>query len=693
MAGPEPYDDLDAWRRDAVRWALFLLDDFARRWLGPPGGPGPAVWAQWLADPTRSAELCGRLGTQPAADPEARSSLVAHAQVMRDRASVTTPMPPLPTLAQRLTLSRAEEDILRLLWALQTSPEVDRLARVLWEDSAPGTGLDFLVACLSTDVGARSEVQRALGGTAPLRRTRLVVLLNKQVRWSRAALAEPVVDLLSGRVPALKPPFELRDEPVLVPADFLMTEAVRERMAQAEEDQPVRIWVVAPPSAVMADVVHALAATHDRPLVTCELGGLFQRQKVDLDAFTDGIRDALLLGGWLLVRAPTLWPDEAHFLIDSVAAQLAALPIPVVVVSETPGPLTQRLARGFTRIDWEPLDRDAIGTLWMVASPKRPLPPRRADLYRALTQFELSAQTGIAACLDAATRARRGGRERVNEVDLSEACQAQLDLGFEGLASRTPTPFSWDQLVLPPETADQLREVLIMCTRRSKVMSGWGFSRLVPYGNGVTAMFSGPSGTGKTMAACVIAKELGRPLYRVDLSQVFDRYVGETEKNLARIFEAARSGHAVLLFDEADGLFSQRTEVKSSNDRYANLEVNYLLQRIEGHSGIVLLTTNLDSSIDDAFRRRIRHTVRFPNPDAQARERLWRSMLPPEAEVEDDIDWSYLAAGYELAGGAIKNAMLRAAFLAAGDERAIGMDQLHAAAVAECAALGQLIRR
>ncbi|MFT5434955.1 MAG: hypothetical protein ACI9OJ_005671, partial [Myxococcota bacterium] len=172
----EPYDDLGAWRRDAVRWALILLDDFARRWIGPPGGPGPAVWGQWLQDPTRSAELCGRLGTPAAADPEARSLLVDHARVMRSRAAATTPVPPLSALAKRLSLSRVEADILRLLWALQTSPEVDRLARVLWGDSGPGTGLDFLIACLSTDIAARTEVQRTLSGTAPLRLTRLVVL-------------------------------------------------------------------------------------------------------------------------------------------------------------------------------------------------------------------------------------------------------------------------------------------------------------------------------------------------------------------------------------------------------------------------------------------------------------------------------------------------------------------------------------
>jgi SpoVK/Ycf46/Vps4 family AAA+-type ATPase len=178
----------------------------------------------------------------------------------------------------------------------------------------------------------------------------------------------------------------------------------------------------------------------------------------------------------------------------------------------------------------------------------------------------------------------------------------------------------------------------------------------------------------------------------VDLSQIFDRYVGETEKNLSKIFDGAQAAHAIILFDEADALFSKRTEVKSSNDRYANLEVNFLLQRIEHHHGMVILTTNLDSSIDEAFRRRIRFTVRFPMPDVETRARLWRSMIPPQAALASNVDFLALGHDYDLPGGGIKNAVLRAAFLAAGEGQPIGTSHLERAARAECAAMGKLVR-
>jgi SpoVK/Ycf46/Vps4 family AAA+-type ATPase len=201
---------------------------------------------------------------------------------------------------------------------------------------------------------------------------------------------------------------------------------------------------------------------------------------------------------------------------------------------------------------------------------------------------------------------------------------------------------------------------------------------------------SGPPGTGKTMVAGLIAQELGLDLYQVDLSRVTSKYIGETEKNLATLFDAAECGHAVLLFDEADSLFAKRTEVRSSNDRYANLEVGYLLQRIESFTGIALLTTNHESSIDEAFRRRLALHVRFPLPDEQHRERLWRSMLPVQAETAADIDFSRLAHDFEMTGGYIKNAALRAAYLAADEGRPIGMNHLWRAARSEYESTGKV---
>ena len=193
------------------------------------------------------------------------------------------------------------------------------------------------------------------------------------------------------------------------------------------------------------------------------------------------------------------------------------------------------------------------------------------------------------------------------------------------------------------------------------------------------------------MVAGLIADELKLDLYQVDLSKVVSKWIGETEKNLAGLFEAAEAGHAILLFDEADSLFARRTEVKSSNDRYANLEINYLLQRMEAFSGITILTTNNDTSIDPAFRRRLSLKIDFPIPEADERERLWRSMFPPQARLADDLDFSTLAQRFEMTGGYIKNAAVRAAFLAADEGTPITMALLVRAARSEYAAMGKVI--
>jgi len=193
------------------------------------------------------------------------------------------------------------------------------------------------------------------------------------------------------------------------------------------------------------------------------------------------------------------------------------------------------------------------------------------------------------------------------------------------------------------------------------------------------------------MVAGLIASELGLDLYQVDLSKIVSKWIGETEKNLSELFDAAEAGHVVLLFDEADSLFAKRTEVKTSSDRNANLEVNYLLQRMESFAGIVILTTNLDAAIDDAFRRRLSLRVEFPVPDPDERARLWRALLPAIAQVADDLDFDALGARFEMTGGYIRNAALRAAFLAADEGTAIAMRHLVRAARAEYQAMGKVM--
>jgi SpoVK/Ycf46/Vps4 family AAA+-type ATPase len=222
------------------------------------------------------------------------------------------------------------------------------------------------------------------------------------------------------------------------------------------------------------------------------------------------------------------------------------------------------------------------------------------------------------------------------------------------------------------------------------VLGEWGFDRKLSLGKGLNALFAGPSGTGKTMAAEVIADDLGLDLYKIDLSTVVSKYVGETEKNLERIFRAARNSNAILFFDEADALFGKRSEVRDAHDRYANVEISYLLQKMEEYDGLVVLTSNLSKNMDEAFMRRMHFTVEFPYPEEDARRRIWEIVLPDEAPLAPDIDFGLLAERYRLTGGNIRNVALTAAFLAARDSEVIGMDHLLWATRREFQKMGRL---
>ncbi len=259
---------------------------------------------------------------------------------------------------------------------------------------------------------------------------------------------------------------------------------------------------------------------------------------------------------------------------------------------------------------------------------------------------------------------------------LQAAARAQSQDRLGALATKVPPQHGWTDLVLPDSTATRLRELCAAIHSRHVVYVDWGFADRIVCGTGIKALFAGPSGTGKTMAASVIARELGLDLYKIDLAGLVSKYIGETEKNLDRIFAAARSGNAVLFFDEADALFGKRSEVRDAHDRYANIEVAYLLQKLEDHDGVVILASNLKRNVDEAFARRLHYVVDFPQPDAAQRELLWRGMIPPRAPRAEDIDFAFLARQFEFAGGDIRNVVLDAAFLAAQDGGSIGMPQL-----------------
>jgi hypothetical protein len=316
---------------------------------------------------------------------------------------------------------------------------------------------------------------------------------------------------------------------------------------------------------------------------------------------------------------------------------------------------------------------------WGEAVAGLPLP--RSAIERAMGQFHLPprALRSLAHRLHAEAEAGEGSASLGER--LWRMCRIEAAGGLTDLAEPVAVRASWDDLVLPEHHLALLRNLVVQLRQRAKVYGDWGFAARSARGLGITALFAGPSGTGKTMAGEIIAAELDLDLWRIDLSRVVSKWIGETEKNLARVFEAADPGGAVLLFDEADALFGKRSEVKDSHDRYANLEISYLLQKMENYRGLAILTTNNEEALDPAFLRRLRTIVQFPFPDARMRERIWQRIFPAQTPTEG-LRPEKLAR-LQFSGGTIRNVALTAAFLAAEAGKPVGMAQLKQAAEIE----------
>lgn len=275
------------------------------------------------------------------------------------------------------------------------------------------------------------------------------------------------------------------------------------------------------------------------------------------------------------------------------------------------------------------------------------------------------------------------GRTVITAKEMHQCCYRQVVHKLGDLASKVRPAFRWDDVVMPAYQKRMLQHACSHIRFQHQVYYGWGFDKKIAYGRGLSILFAGVPGTGKTMCAQVIANELNMEMYKINISQIVSKYIGETEKNLQAVFQEARHSNCILFFDECDAIFGKRSEVKDAHDRNANVEVAYLLQQIEEHDGVCIMATNLIGNIDAAFMRRITYVVRFPFPDAAMREEIYRRTMPEGAPLSDDIDWGFLAEKFELSGGHIKNIVLSAAFLAAQEDSPIGMRQLLRAAVGE----------
>lgn len=590
---------------------------------------------------------------------------------------------PIDTLCRAFGLTPFERDVLLLCAGVELDADCASLVARL-QDGGPPT---FALALAALPEAHWS----ALLPTGPLRHWRLIeVGSGPSLVGSTLGIDERILHFLVGlqhldeRLSAI---VEVATAPAeLVPSQRAIAEEMAAIWKAASEDEgrmPIlQLWgddlsaqrELAASAAGLSG--SSLLVLHGRNLPD-DADALERLQRV-------WEREALLISGCLMIVADRAtagdpaWECRIECMIERAVS-------PLILSGIARLPPGQRTMLTFQVA--KPAPEEQLGIWQQILGEERAADAR--DLRALIYQFDLGFSAIRAACADALGANQSGdgpppAGEQLGRA-LWDSCRAQARPQLDGIARRIEPAAHWGDLVLPERERKTLLAIADQVRHRPTVCGDWGFSEKGERRPDLAVLFAGPSGTGKRLAAEVLATELRLDLYRIDLSAVVDKYIGETEKNLRQILDSAEAGGAVLLFDEADALFGKRSEVKDSHDRYANIEVNYLLQRMESYRGLAILTTNREENIDQAFLRRMRFIVRFPFPDAAMRAKIWERIFPPQTPL-DALDFARLAQ-LEVSGGSIRDIALNAAFLAAPSGCGVSMDHVKDAARAEYARL------
>ena len=393
------------------------------------------------------------------------------------------------------------------------------------------------------------------------------------------------------------------------------------------------------------------------------------------------VREALLIEGWPVIVCDGVTQEEAGLFLQELAYQCRMESLPLIVIGQEKPSWLDKKGRGVLA-EVPDLDGGERLRLWKIMSGHLRLADDVSMEELAGRYVLLPGQ--IRSVLELAERQAEFMQcAAIDRRLLFSCCHRCLRQSLGGKAVQVPVRFSWEDLLLEKKQKDKLRRAENQIRFSGQVFEEWGLAQKQPYGHGVSLVFSGPPGTGKTMAAQVLAGRIGMELYRVELPAVVSKYIGETEKNLNEIFEHAKKAQVVLFFDEADVLFGKRTDVRDSNDKYSNMEAAFLLQKMESYNGVTILATNFLRNMDEAFKRRMRYLVEFPFPDRHWRMEIWKRAFPEQLPLKPDIDLEFMAAAFELSGAGIRNVVLEAAFLAAAKREAPGMRELVQAAKGE----------
>jgi hypothetical protein len=597
---------------------------------------------------------------------------------------------PFPSLVRELRLSGVAAQVLLVIAAPALRGEIARLFGVLSNDPARPMVDRFLVEqIIASDRSTlRDQIARELSSDAPLVRHGVVHVEPGPVSlFTRLSVSDALLDRLRGLPPvrvddmAVVRGADVPLEELLIPAEIKRT-LVNALATPTPDHAPLRLVVRGRRGSGRHSIVAALAARLEREIVA-----------VDTTRFPRGRREVVAALRAALFRASMhglvpvlsgleqLEPTEVE-LRDAVRQVLRQHPGVVVVRTSPEGNLP--LDPGFASITLPQLLESERAGAWAETLAAAEL---RADSDLLAARYRIG--PGIIRTVVGDVAARGPNRIDATAV-LDDQVRQHVAKRLDHVARRVERVAQWEELALPDELIDSLREFIGRARYRRTVYERWGYDAKMTSSRGLTALFYGPPGTGKTMVAGVIAQELGLDMYRVDLARVVSKWVGETEKNLAEVFDAAEEGQVLILFDEADSLFAKRTDVRTSNDRYANLEVNYLLQRLDTFEGVAILTSNLDGAIDPAFKRRLSLRLQFPFPDEETRLQLWARHVTPETPTAGDFDFVELARRFPLSGGYIRNCALRAAFLAAHEGRPMRQDHLLRAVQLEYREMGKL---
>jgi hypothetical protein len=665
------------WRDDTLQpYGAQVISDLAADRLLQGGTPEDEL--RFRATDPHAVELSAALARIEACIAEQRAAV-------RERGAAV----PIETLAALFALTPFECDVLRLCLAAEIDAAFEPLYAYVQDDVACKFPTAHLAAALFA-TGAQHAEGVCFDPEAPLRRYQLLVVEPGQ--GSRAStgaralrLDERIAALLLGsnrldaRVEALVRPLQ--------PAPLAASQRAQvEQLARliAAEERLQAINFVGPPGCGARAIAQTLGTHFGLNVVELDLARLPVAEPERRPLLRLLERESVLLNLGYYVNATALdWQERnATAVLEDVVERCGAFR--VVATRE-------RCPIGTLRVvSLQRPDAQARRELWQTSLGES-APALAASLDALAQQFELDPEAVLQSVQSARLRAQ-GGEAQASVLqmrDLWRAARDEAGRPLAELAQRIDPCNGWADLVLPEDALAQMREIAAQVAQRARVYDAWGFGAKLTRGRGIAALFAGPSGTGKTLAAEVLARELDLDLYRIDLSGVVSKYIGETEKNLRRVFDAAEASGSILFFDEADALFGKRSEVRDSHDRYANIEINYLLQRMEDYRGLAILATNLKSHLDAAFLRRLRFVVDLPFPDAELRRRLWQAVFPPDAPCEA-LDYQALAR-LDLAGGNIRTVALNAAFAAAAEGTPIGMRHVLQAARREYQKLDKLL--